>query len=141
MYKNSDFTGNINHDDAVAFFRYTVILPLIEAEPGTIRKTAYDIAHKTYNDPVNRKIITFGERTIFTYYANYKKYGFDGLKPKIKSKGNYPSIPKNVIQDILNLKEELPTRTSKKIVTLLELSNRIEADCRTSKFSFWKLHF
>lgn len=128
MYENSDFAGSIKQDDAVAFFRYTVILPLIEAEPGTIRKTAYDIAHKVFNDPVNKKTITFGERTIFTYYANYRKYGFEGLKPKQKSKGNYPSIPQNIIKDILNLKEELPTRTSQKIVTLLELSNRIEAD-------------
>lgn len=127
MYENSDFTASIKQEDAVAFFRYTVILPLIEAESGTIRKTAYDIAHKVFNDPVNKKTVHFGERTIFTYYANYRKYGFDGLKPKQKSKGNYPSIPKNIINDILTLKEELPTRTSQKIVTLLELSNRIES--------------
>jgi hypothetical protein len=33
------FQGSIKVDDAIAFFRYTVILPLIEAEPGTIRSS------------------------------------------------------------------------------------------------------
>lgn len=123
------FDGNIKTDDAVAFFRYTVILPLLEAKPGTIRKTATEISQKVYNDPVNRKTVTFGERTIFTYYANYRNHGFEGLKPKEKSnKGKHPSIPQDIIKEILNLKEELPTRSAQKIVIMLELAKKIDKD-------------
>jgi putative transposase len=118
------FEGSIKSDDAVAFFRYTVILPLLEAAPGTIRKVAYNLAHTTFNDPVNKCIVTFGERTIFTYYANYRKYGFEGLKPKVKSnKGKHASIPEETIKEILSLKEELPCRSAQKIIAMLELAN------------------
>lgn len=123
------FEGTIKTDDAIAFFRYSVIIPLIEAQPGTIRSIAYDLAHKTFHDPIHKRVVTFSERTIFTYYSNYKKNGFDGLKPKGKSnKGKYPSIPEEIIKEILILKEELPTRSALKIITLLELSKRVEKD-------------
>ena len=123
------FEGSIKTDEAIAFFRYTVILPLLEATPGTIRKIAYSLAHTTFNDPVNRRVITFGERTIFTYYANYRKYGFDGLKPKVKSnKGKHPSIPEETIKEILSLKEELPSRSAQKIIAMLELANKTSKD-------------
>ncbi|MBP2033314.1 hypothetical protein J2Z42_002017 [Clostridium algifaecis] len=123
------FEGCIKTDDAVAFFRYTVILPLLEADPGTIRKVAYELAHTTFNDPVNKRIVTFGERTIFTYYANYRKHGFEGLKPKTKSnKGKHPSIPEETIKEILSLKEELPCRSAQKIIAMLELANKAEKD-------------
>lgn len=121
------FEGSIKSDDAIAFFRYTVILPLLEAAPGTIRRVAYDLAHTTFNDPVNRRVITFGERTIFTYYANYRKHGFEGLKPKTKSnKGKHPSISEETIKEILSLKEELPCRSAQKIIAMLELANKAD---------------
>jgi putative transposase len=121
------FQGSIKVDDAIAFFRYTVILPLIEAEAGTIRKTAHALSQTVFNDPVNKRTITFGERTIFTYYGNYKKYGFEGLKPKIKSnKGKHPSIPEELLKDILNLKEELPCRSAQKIVAMLEIVKKVD---------------
>ncbi|MFD3156692.1 DDE-type integrase/transposase/recombinase [Haloimpatiens sp. FM7330] len=123
------FEGSIKTKDAIAFFRYSVILPLLEAKPGTIRKTAYQLAHKTFHDPVNRRVITIGERTIYTYYANYRKYGFEGLKPKIKSnKGKHPSIPEEIIKEILALKEELPCRSAQKIIVMLELANKVDKD-------------
>lgn len=121
------FQGSIKVDDAIAFFRYTVILPLIEAEAGTIRKTAHMLSQTVFNDPVNKRTITFGERTIFTYYGNYKKYGFEGLKPKIKSnKGKHPSISEELLKDILNLKEELPCRSAQKIVAMLEIVKKVD---------------
>ena len=121
------FEGSIKTDDAIAFFRYTVILPLLEAESGTIRKTAHSLSQTRFNDPVNKRTITFGERTIFTYYGNYKKYGFEGLKPKTKSnKGKHPTIPEDVIKELLNLKEELPSRSAQKIIAMLEIVKKVD---------------
>ena len=127
MNKDNLFDGSMKYEDAVAFFRYSIILPLLDAEAGTIRKTAFDIASKTYNDPISQKTIKISERTIFTYYSNYRKHKFEGLKPKIKSnKGASPSIPEEIVKEILLLKEELPTRSAQKIVTMLELARRID---------------
>lgn len=123
------FEGSIKTKDAIAFFRYSVILPLLEAKPGTIEQTANTLAHKTFHDPVNKRIVTFSERTIFTYYGNYKKYGFEGLKPKIKSNnGKHPSIPETMIKEILTLKEELPCRSARKIIIMLELAKKVDKD-------------
>ena len=97
MNKDNLFDGSMKYEDAVAFFRYSIILPLLDAEAGTIRKTAFDIASKTYNDPISQKTIKISERTIFTYYSNYKKYKFQGLKPnptflQVYSKASYRLI-------------------------------------------------
>ena len=119
--------NKISREDTIAFFRYNVIFPMLEAPKGEINATAKKIAEMKFNDVVNKRIVSFHIRTIYTYYSNYKKYGFDGLKPKIyKNKGSHPSIPDEVIKQILELKEELPSRTARKLITLLELSKIVE---------------
>ena len=118
----------INPYDAVAFFRYTVILPLINAAPGTIRQTASDLSKQVFNDPITLSSRTFGERTIYYYYASYRKNGFLGLRPKSKDKPpSHPSIPKEIIDKILELKQELPTRSSEKIISMLTLSKKVSS--------------
>ena len=81
------------------------------------------------NDVFNQKMVSFHERTIYQYYMDYKKYGFEGLIPKVyKNKGTHPTIPDNIIKEIIFLKEELPTRSAQKIITLMELNKMIEKD-------------
>lgn len=116
----------IKKDDAVAFFRFQVISELLDAQPGSIEATAKKLAKQQFHDVINKRFVTFSERTIFRYYSDYKKLGFDGLKPKSRSnKGQHPGIDATIINDILELKKELPTRSSAKIITMLELAGRI----------------
>jgi transposase InsO family protein len=116
----------IKHEDAVAFFRFQVISEMLDARPGFVEATAKKLAGQQFNDVVNKRMVTFSERTIFRYYSNYKKDGFDGLKPKRRcDRGTHPGIDESVISDILSLKKELPTRSAAKIVTMLELARRI----------------
>lgn len=123
------FENTIKQEDAIAFFRFTVISPILEAERGKIDATVKKLAQQQFNDVVHKKMVGFSCRTLYAYYMNYKKHGFDGLKPKqYKNKGTHPSIPKNVIKAILELKEELPTRSAAKIITMLELAKRVEKD-------------
>lgn len=123
------FDNQIKKEDAVAFFRFSVISPMLNAAKGQIDATAKKLAKTEFNDIVNQKIVTFHYRTIYTYYMNYKKHGFEGLKPKrYKNKGTHPSVPDEYIKSILMLKEELPSRSARKIITMLELSGRIEKD-------------
>ncbi|NLB42396.1 MAG: helix-turn-helix domain-containing protein, partial [Clostridiales bacterium] len=117
----------IKREDAVAFFRFQVISEILNAEPGFIRATANRLAKQQFNDVVNKRMVTFSERTIFRYYTNYKKYGFDGLKPKVRcDKGTHPGIDSEIISDILALKKELPTRSAAKIITMLTLAGKME---------------
>jgi len=123
------FDNQIKKEDAVAFFRFSVISPMLNAPKGHIDAAAKKLAKTEFNDIVNQKIVTFHYRTIYTYYMNYKKHGFEGLKPKrYKNKGTHPSVPDEYIKSILSLKEELPSRSARKIITMLELAGRIEKD-------------
>ena len=123
------FENSIKKEDAVAFFRFSVISPMLNSPKGQIDATAKKLAQTEFNDLVNQRMVTFHYRTIYTYYMNYKKHGFEGLKPKrYKNKGKHPSVPDQYIKDILNLKEELPSRSARKIITMLELAKKIEDD-------------
>lgn len=123
------FNEEIKFKDAVAFFRYSIISPMLHAPKGKIDATAKKLAKTKFHDQVNQKMVTFHYRTIYQYYMDYKKDGFEGLKPKqYKNRGTHPSIPDDVIREILNLKEESPTRSAQKIITMLELSKKIEKD-------------
>ncbi len=120
-------TETVKSEDIIAYFRYTVILPLVEAAPGTIRTTASELSKKVFNDPYTMCSRTFGERTIFTYYSNFKKHGFNGLKPKVRAKSPpHPSISPDILKHILKLKEDLPTRSAEKIISMLTLSMKVQ---------------
>lgn len=117
----------IKREDAIAFFRFQVISEMLDAQPGFIDATAKRLAKQQFNDVINKRIITLSERTIFKYYSDFKKYGFDGLKPKVRSdKGTHPCIESTVIQDIISLKKELPTRSAAKIMTMLILAGKLD---------------
>jgi len=117
----------IKREDAVAFFRFQVISEMLDAPKGFIEATAKRLSKQQFNDVVNKRMVTFSERTIFKYYSNYKKYGFDGLKPKVRcDKGTHPGLDESLIRDILALKKELPKRSAAKIITMLTLAGRIE---------------
>lgn len=117
----------ISRQDAVAFFRFQVISEMLDAQKGCVESTAKALAKRQFNDIVNKRIVEFSERTIFTYYSNYKKYGFDGLKPKTRcDKGRHPGIEPEVISQILELKKELPIRSSAKILTMMIIAGKIE---------------
>lgn len=113
----------INQEDAIAFFRYQVIAEILDAKPGTVTETIKELSKKKFNDVVNKKMVSFSERTLYYYYSNYQKHGFDGLKPKRRTdKGKHPSLKMELIQDILALKKELPSRSAVKILAMLTIA-------------------
>lgn len=119
---NDDF----ERDDAIAYMRYNIILPLIEAKKGEKSKIIAELSQKVFSDPIKKKNFTLSKRQIYRIYANYEKYKFNGLKPKPnKNKGTHPSIPDEIINHILELKKELPSRSAYKIITMLELAKAI----------------
>ena len=117
----------IKREDLIAYFRFQIISAMLDAKPGFIEATAKNLAKQQFNDVVNKRMVTFSERTIFKYYSDYKKYGFNGLKPKLRSdKGTHPSIDADIIKRIIDLKKELPTRSAAKIMIMLILAGKLE---------------
>lgn len=117
----------VKREDAVAFFRFQIISDMLDAQPGFVEATAKKLSKQQFNDVVNKRMISFSERTIWKYYSDYRKHGFDGLKPRVrKDKSSHPSISDKLIKDILSLKEELPTRSAAKIIIMLILAGRVE---------------
>lgn len=117
----------VKREDAVAFFRFQIISEMLDAQPGFVEATAKKLSKQQFNDVVNKRMIGFSERTIWKYYSDYKKHGFDGLKPRVRSdKSIHPSISDDLIKDILALKKELPTRSAAKIVIMLTIAGRME---------------
>ena len=67
------FNNQIKKEDAVAFFRFSVISPMLNAPKGHIDATAKKLAKTEFNDVINQKMVTFHYRTIYWYYVK-KKY-------------------------------------------------------------------
>jgi hypothetical protein len=79
MFKQNEtiFDNKIKKKEAIALFRLQIISPMLDAPKGKINKTAKKLAKQKFNDVVNQKMVGFHERTIYQYYMDYKKYGFE----------------------------------------------------------------
>lgn len=117
----------MNKKEAMAFLRYRVIEPILDAPKGSVDSTVKEAASKKYFDPYFKRTFTFSERTLYRYLKEYKLFEFDGLKPKeSKSKGRSKLLSPEEINYIVELKEGLVTRSAQKIIAMLELSGKVE---------------
>ena len=61
---------------------------------------------------------------IYTYRQN----GFEGLKPRARhyyQKGNLPDNYKELVQEAIQLRREVPSRSVEKIILILEMEKRV----------------
>lgn len=124
----------ISRPEAVGLFYYQIVDELMSAPPGKLTEKVRELAQRQFHDAVNKRIVTFSERTLFRLYKKYREAGFEGLMPKPRSdKGTHPSLDPQVIRDILELKKELPARSAAKIITMLTLAGKIEEDSLTPR--------
>ncbi|MCL6444654.1 MAG: DDE-type integrase/transposase/recombinase [Alicyclobacillus sp.] len=60
------------------------------------------------------------ERTIRRYLAQYRREGFEGLKPRPKVYQRPESIPETLLEQAIALRREVPTRSVSQIIQVLE---------------------
>lgn len=60
------------------------------------------------------------ERTIRRYMAEYRRKGFDGLKPRGKERRGTEAIPAHLLEQAILLRREVPTRSIAQIIQILE---------------------
>ncbi len=107
--------------DNEALARFKLISPLLEEgldDAARIQKRR-EIADK--NGLSDRTL----KRYLNAYYAN----GFSGLKPQSRKPFNTNSQPDNfkeLVDEAIILRREVPSRSVEKIITILELEDRVE---------------
>jgi len=67
------------------------------------------------------------ERTLRRYLENYRKYGLKGLEPKGRPEaGTFKAIPQDVLEIAMECRKELPERSIRNIITILEKDEHIK---------------
>ena len=102
--------------DGKALERYMLIAPLLEGslDPAKRLQMREGIA--------SRNGISL--RSLYRYEAAFKKEGFSGLKPAERPKQHSAKLPDNfkeILEQAVQLKREVPTRSVNQIIYILEL--------------------
>ncbi len=66
------------------------------------------------------------DRTLRRYLAQYREEGFSGLKPKASGRPGVRSIPADILAEAIQLRREVPNRSVKTIIQILEWEKKIE---------------
>jgi putative transposase len=99
--------------DEIAVERVQLLAPILTAgtDAGKIREAKAQICQQ----------YGISERTLRRYLDQYKKQGFDGLRPKGKGQRNtLAAIPENIMEQAVLLRREIPSRSVSQIIRILE---------------------
>ena len=65
------------------------------------------------------------DRTLRRYLAQYREEGFAGLKPKSSGRPGLRSIPPEILEEAILLRREVPKRSVRSIIQILEWEKKI----------------
>lgn len=109
----------IRRQDETALERFQMIAPLLEdtLDPAKRVQLRYEIAQKN----------NLSYKTIKRYDDAYRENGFEGLKPKGHSPLEPGRLPKDfdsLLEEAVQLRREVPSRSVEKIISILELEGK-----------------
>lgn len=108
-----------------AVFRWGVIAPLEsrQLDDDQRQKVLQDILQAVYRTP-DGELKQIPQRTVRTWRARHRLYGFEGLLDKVYLTAETCSvIPAAVIDEAVELRNEIPTRSVKRILSILRMKN------------------
>lgn len=102
--------------DEEALRRYRMIAPLLDPEldDGKRQQLREEAAEKN----------GISKRTLYRYEKGYREEGFEGLRPASRTKKRQQRLPENfeeVMGQAMQLKREVPRRSVRQIIKVLEL--------------------
>jgi len=104
-----------------ALKRYALIAPLLE--PGLEEAEA----GRRRAEILEREARPVSERTLRRHLAAYREGGFDGLCPKRRTDAGKPrAVPPDVLEEAAALKRELPQRSVRRAIEILEGEGRVK---------------
>lgn len=111
---------NIKWQEEQALQRYQLIAPLLDGSLDNAKRIQLreTIAEQNGLSP----------RTLYRYEAAYRKSGFPGLKPQDRESKRSPKLPENfdeLLEQAIQLKREVPKRSVRQIIYILELEGRV----------------
>jgi len=107
--------------DEAAAFRFEIIAPLIGEgmDKGLRSDTMRKITERS----------GFSERTVRRWLSSWEKDGFDGLKPSMgyeRKDARLPGSFDEIVEEAIGLRREVPSRSVRDIIKILELEGKIE---------------
>lgn len=110
---------NRQWQDEKALERYRLIAPLLDEALDNAKRIQIreDIAEKN----------GLSSRSLYRYEQAYRRNGFDGLRPANRGSRRCSRLPENfeeLLQEAISLKREVPTRSVRQIIYILELEGR-----------------
>ena len=119
MNANKDLiVGRWQEDTALR--RFKMIAPL--TDEGLDQAKRVMLRHKIAEDN------QLSYKTVKRYDDAYRDHGFEGLKPRDHTPRNLDKLPEDfdeLLQEAIQLRREVPSRSVDKIITILELEGRV----------------
>lgn len=117
-----------NTRDELALFKFSIIAPIINGTARcSLKDYIEDVSAKKHNVP-GYGLREFSPSAILDWLRDYRKYGFEGLKRRIrKDKGSSRKLSDATITAIRGMKERSPMKTATAIYCEL-LSHRLLGD-------------
>lgn len=100
----------------IAEQRMALIAPLISVQPGeSLALKKQEISEQTQ----------VSVRSLERYLSAYNQNGFEALIPKGREGGTF-RIPDDIVEEAIQLRRELPSRSVPSIIRILELEGKVE---------------
>mgnify|MGYP005853045599 CR=1 FL=1 len=112
--------------ERVALQRFEIIAPLLQRPlpHGAQKLILEELTGKMHLDAQNR-LVYVGKRTIERYLSNYRKFGLEGLKPKVRpEQGTLKAFPPKALDEAVKLRLARPELSADSIIDLLR-SNQV----------------
>ena len=127
--------------EEIALFRYGLIADVVRLEPGSkgIYRRLRERSKETYSIPGSSKRHIAAE-TMRSWLKAYRKHGFAGLYPKPRSdRGKARNIPADIVDVLLQAKEEDPKLTVKMVIAAAKKSGSIADDVTLAESTVHRL--
>lgn len=118
MIQTNKSVSKWQHDTALERFR--MISPLLDEEND--RSKRIEIRKKISEE------FDVSSRTLYRYEAAYRADGFEGLIPENHTHKQSGKLPENfdeLLQEAIQLKREVPSRSVNQIIMILEMEDRV----------------
>lgn len=104
--------------ESIAAGRVQIVAPLLAAglDAGETRELRARICQEH----------GISERTLRRYVAQYRVQGFEGLRPRTRGRPRDGAIPGDLLEQAILLRREVPSRSVRQIIEILEWEGRAE---------------